>query len=501
MVLPTGFTAALALLLAIPPRGADELASFEKRATVHVLENGWTFVIVERPGPPVLAWSTVVDAGAARDVAGKTGLAHMFEHMLMKGPTTVGSRDPDAEARAIGDEEEAGRALAQARRREPRPDPARLAALEARFRETQAAAARLTVPNEFVNRLRRLGADWRRLGAWTNFDRALFETSIPSDQVEAFARLESERFRSPSFREFHQERSVVREERRLEIEGQWRNRVLELVQGAVFRDHPYQHPQIGAADDIESLTRADAEAFFRSCYAPGNAVTAVVGDVRARELVPVLEREFGRIPARPRPAPLDSAERFVPAERRLALEGPWPLYFEGYVRPGVAHPDGAALAAIVDVLAGGLASRLHRALVVERKVAAWAQLSPTFPGRRASNLLLVMAAPLGRATMEQMERATREVMERLVNEDVSEEELTGFRNRARVQFLRGLDDDQDTATALAEHHFWLGDWRELFRAREREQRVSAADVRRVARELFQESRRVVIRVGPGQGRR
>ncbi|HYU36041.1 MAG TPA: pitrilysin family protein [Thermoanaerobaculia bacterium] len=481
------FTALLLLLAGAA--AAQDLASFEARTTLHKLANGWTFLIVERPTAPVFSFVTLADAGSSQDVPGITGLAHMFEHMAFKGTTLIGTKDPVGEAKALADLEAAYQAY-QAERLAPRPDAARLEGLLAEFKTRQAEAAGYVVPNELDSILTREGA--AAINAVTDADRTMFFYSLPSNKVELFAFLESERFYHPVFREFYEERKVVQEERRMRYESQPLGRLAEQLRTTAFQHHPYGQPGIGTMSDLDSMTMTDAENFFETYYAPSNLYTVIVGNVEAVTLIPLIDKYFGRIPARPAPPPLRAVEPPQIAERTVVLEDPGqPSYLEAYHRPAQTHPDQPVYDAIEDVLTNGRTSRLYRSLVHDRKLAANVQALSGFPGKKYPNLWGVLVVPAAGVTHQQIQTALREELDRLKTEDVTDGELARFKARSKENLLRSLRSNQGLAIELAEHQCLDGDWRELFRSIDRLDRVTKADIRRVAEATFQAPNRTV----------
>lgn len=482
----------LLLLTAAPPAAAQDLAAFEERTTVHVLDNGWTFIVVERPEAPVFSFATVVDAGGAQEVPGITGIAHMFEHMAFKGTPVIGTRDWEAEREALARLETAYQAY-QAERLSRDPDPEELAALLAAFRERQEEAASYVIQNGFDDLLEQNGATG--VNAFTGGDLTGYHYSLPANKTELFAYLESERFRQPVFREFYKERDVVQEERRLRTESSPVGRLVEQFLTTAFQAHPYGQPVVGWMSDLQSITMTDAEAFFEAHYGPSNLVTAVVGDVDAETLVPLLEAYFGRIPRRPEPPRLRTVEPPQIAEKVVVLEDPaQPYYLEGYHRPPITHPDEAVYAALDDVLTSGRTSRLYRRLVRDERLAVAVQSFSGFPGDKYPNLWAVFVVPAPGATNDQVQAAIREELQRLKTEDVTAAELERFKTRAKASLLRQLDSNTGLALQLADYHRLYGDWRELFRSLDRIEAVTPADVRRVAAEALVETNRTVAQI-------
>ncbi len=457
---------------------AQDLVAFERNTTVRVLDNGWTFLIVERPVAPVFSFATLVDVGSAQEVPGITGLAHMFEHMAFKGTPTIGTTDFAAEKVAIEAMEAAYQAW-QTERMKLAPDSAELARQEETFRRLQEEASKYVEANELDDILSLAGA--LGVNAFTNTDSTGYFYSLPANKLELFTYLESERFLQPVFREFYQERDVVQEERRLRTDSQPLGRLIEQFVATAYTAHPYQQPVVGFMSDLEAFTITDAKRFFATYYAPANMVTAIVGDVDADRLLPLLETYFGRVPGRPEPQPLRTVEPPQTAEKSVVLVDPsQPVYLEGYHVREVTHPDQPAWDAIDDILSGGRTSRLYRTLVRDRRIAAQVGSFSQFPGSKYPPLWIVYAFPTPESSNEEVQAAIRGEIERLKSEPVTDEELVRFKTRAKAALLRSLRDNQGLAFNLAQYQLWFGDWRELFRYLERIDAVSKDDIRRVA---------------------
>lgn len=481
----------LMLWLATPAAGQD-LASFERRTTEHKLANGWTFLIVERPGAPVFSFCTLADVGSAQEVTGITGLAHMFEHMAFKGTPNLGTRDWPGEQKALAAVEAAYQAW-QNERMAKHPDPKKLESLLAGFKTKQKEAAGFVVHDAFDDVLSREGGVG--MNATTRADDTSFFYSLPSNKLELFAYLESERFFHPVFREFYEERDVVQEERRMSTESSGFGRLIEQFTIASFAAHPYQHPGIGYVSDLQSFTMTDAEAFFQKYYAPSNLVTVIVGNVHAAEVIPLLDKYFGRIPARPAPPPLRTVEPPQVAEKIVILEDPaQPLYLEAYHKPANTDPDQPVYDAIDDILTGGRTSRLYRSLVRDKKIAVQTSSFSNFPGIKYPNLFAVFAVPAFGVPDEKVQAAIRDEIERMKREDVTAEELARFKARTRARFLRLVRTNVVLAQRLADAQRLYGDWRELFRRLDRLDQVTPADIRRVANQMFQKSNRTVAMI-------
>jgi predicted Zn-dependent peptidase len=482
-------TTALVLLLAAFA-AAQNVASFERRITVKTLSNGLTLLICERPEAPVFSFFTLVDAGSAQDPMRETGLAHMFEHMAFKGTDKIGTTDYAAEKPALAKVETAYAAYITERDKTVGRDPAKLQQLEKAWNDARDEAEKYVVSNEFGKIVERNGGE--DLNAFTNYDETAYHYSLPANRLELWAYLESERFLHPVLREFYKERNVVIEERRMRTDSSPVGRLLEQFDAAAFEAHPYHRPTIGWISDLNSFSATDAQMFFDKYYVPSNMVIAIVGDIRAAEAIPLLEKYFGRLPERPKPDETTTTEPPQDSERQVILqETAQPFYLEGYHRPDYRSKDDAVYDAITDLMSEGRTSRLYRALVRDKKIASFAAGFTGLPGIKYPHLFAFFAVPLPGHTPQEMGEAIHAEIDRLKKEDISDDELKMIKTRAKANLIRGLADNQGLAIQLATYQTRYGDWRELFESVDRIDKVTKADIRRVANETFVDTNRTV----------
>jgi predicted Zn-dependent peptidase len=472
---------------------AQDLASFEKRTTVKVLPNGLTLIVSERPEAPVFSFYTLVDAGSADDPQGDSGLAHMFEHMAFKGTQEIGTTNYPAEKVALAKVEIAYAAYDAELRKRVGQDPARLASLKKAFQDAQAGAQKFVIPNQFSLIAEQHGAVG--INASTAEDSTQYFWSMPSNRLELWAYLESQRIGQPVQREFYKERDVVQEERRMRIDSSPTGRMVEQFLSAAYVAHPYGRPGVGWESEISQVSATEAEAFHKKYYVPSNIVIAVVGDIKASEAMPILERYFSKIPAGPRPEPMTTVEPRQFAEKSVVIrEATQPFYIEGYHRPDYRDPDDSVYDAITDIFSNGRTARLYRSLVRDQQIAATAEGFSGFPGEKYPGLFAVYAVPLPGHTPEEMRTAIHKELDRLKTEDVTDEELARFKTRAKADLLRGLADNEGLAHQLAEYQTRYGDWRQLFRELDKINAVTKEDVRRVANKIFIENNRTSARI-------
>jgi predicted Zn-dependent peptidase len=467
---------------------AQDLKSFEQKITTKVLPNGLTLIICERPEAPVFSYSTFIDAGDVNDPSGESGLAHMFEHLAFKGTTQIGTTDYAAEKAALAKVEAANDAYEAEYLKAVGRDPQKLAELRKSFKAAEAEAHKFVVPNQFTDVAERNGATG--LNAFTALDETVYFWSMPENRLELWAWLESGRLSDVVPREFYKERDVVNEERRMRTDSNPIGRLVEQFLATAYVAHNYGRSGIGWPSEVQQINATEAMDFHKKYYVGSNIVVTVVGDVKASEAMPVLEKYFSRIPAGPKPEEMTTVEPKQFAEKTVAIrEQTQPFYLEGYHRPDYRDPDNAVYDAISDIMSNGRVSRLYRSLVRDQQIAAEAEGFSPFPGDKYPGLFAVYAVPLPGHTPAEMGVAIHKEIEKLKTADVTDEELAMYKTRARADLLRGLADNQGLANSLAQYQTRFGDWRELFRQLDRVDKVSKADIRRVANTIFVPSNR------------
>jgi predicted Zn-dependent peptidase len=472
------------------PLVAQDLASFEKRTEVRKLPNGLTIVFCQRHEAPVFSFYTLVDAGSVQDPKGRTGLAHMFEHMAFKGTPTIGTKNYAAEKVILDKIEQAYQAYITERDKVVGRDPKKLAELEKQWKDLVDQAEQYVVRNQFGEIVEENGGVGMNAG--TEEDQTVYFYSMPVNRLELWAYLESSRFAEPVMREFYKERDVVYEERRMRVDSDPTGRLVEQFVSTSFLAHPYRNPGIGWPSDLKTFSATDAINFFHTYYAPSNMTIAVVGDLTPEQFWPIAEKYFGQIPSHPKPDERTTIEPPQNAERRVALEETaQPLYVEGYHRPDYLDKDDAVYDAITDLMSNGRTSRLYRSLVRDKRIAAIAAGFSGLPGQKYPHLFAFYAVPLPGHSNAEMRDAIHSEIDRLKKEDVSDEELQMFKTRARATIIRGLGNNEGLATSLATMQTRYGDWRELFRQLDRIDKVTKADIRRVANQTFVETNRTV----------
>jgi predicted Zn-dependent peptidase len=459
------------------------------------LDNGMLFLLLPRHEVPMVSGRIRFRVGNADSPAGRSGVAHMFEHMAFQGTDAIGSRDPAAE-RAVQDSvRRAGEALAREVARRELADSARVSQLRAELARLDARQTELTTPNEFSRLYDRYSYNFN---AWTSADFTEYETDVPAHALEVWMLMESERIQHPSFRGFYKERDVVMEERR-EHEDNPSSMAWELLRGTAYQAHPYRLPVIGYMSDLETLTLQDAEAFRAVHYAPGNAVGALVGDFDPAEARRLLREYFGDIPPGPTPPPVATLEPAQRGMRRATLrqgtEEELFVVFHGF-RTGDRRA--VVLSLLADVLSRDITSRLDQRLDIRehaaREVWAAAGIFDRYPG-----LLVIHAKPLEGFTNARLETMIWEELAGVVTRPVSPAKLDEIRASRRKRFYRSLETNPALAERLVDAQTILGDWGRVVDDLRMAETVTAEEVTEMARGLFREDRATVVLVEPEGG--
>jgi predicted Zn-dependent peptidase len=440
----------------------------------HVLPNGMTFLLLRREGAPTVSFVTHFRAGGVDEWTGISGTAHLFEHMLFKGTTSVGTKNLAAEQDLFPKIDAVADSVTEEFRKGALVDSARLQRLRDRLKQLEDSARGFVESNELDRILTENGAVG--LNASTSSDLTNYFFSLPANRAKLWFLLESDRLKHPILREFYSEREVVMEERRLRVETQPLGLLFEEFLQAAFRAHPYGRPVVGVASEIQAVTRASALEYFKKYYGPNNAVVAIVGDIQPDSMRAWATRYFGDIPAGAPHKAVVTQEPPQRGERRIQVEyDANPSVLIGYHVPGAQHPDAPALAVLSQILTGGRTSRLYQRLVIRDRVAAQISSSQQ-PGQLYPRLFMFNGVPIAPNTTEVIEKAVYEELDRLLREPPTEYELQKVRNQIEASSIQRLTSNLGLAFQLSSSEaLWL-DWTQTFRDQAAQSRVTAEDV-------------------------
>jgi zinc protease len=409
--------------------------------TMTTLGNGMQVVMLEDHSTPIVHAEIWYHVGSKNEKPGRTGFAHLFEHMMFKGSKNV----------------------------EPEGHPSWISSIGGQS------------------------------NAYTTEDATVFWETVPAQYLPLVLWLEADRLATLRIEDdvFKTEREVVKEERRMRIDNQPYGRLNELIYDQAFTIHPYKHPTIGSMKDLEAASINDVRDFFRTYYVPNNATLVLVGDFNTKEAQDLVSRYLGRVPKSDRPVPRDiPKEPTQTKERRVRLEEAWPL-------PAVvvAHhitfdgdPDSYPLHIASKVLSDGQSSRIYRKLVYEKQIALAA-----FGGGNIiedPNLFYAVAiVQPGHTTQEAIDALIAE-LDQLRNAPVTAAELQQAKNQFARDYIFSRESDKDKAMQLGHAAVIHNDIKTADGEFDIFMNITQSDVQRVARKYFTPENRLVMTIMP-----
>ena len=408
---------------------------------IATLPNGLRVVLSEDHSVPIVHVSVWYHVGSKNEREGRTGFAHLFEHMMFKGSKNVEPESHTSLVSSVGG----------------------------------------------------------RSNAYTTEDTTVFWQTLPAQYLPLALWLEADRMATLQVNDtaFRREREVVKEERRMRIENQPYGRLSEIIYGHAFTTHPYKHPTIGSMADLEAASIADVREFHDTYYVPENATVTVVGDFESAQALQLLTQYFGRVPKASRPVPRDiPKEPPMTKERRVVVEEAWPLpaVVVAYHITYDGHPDSYPLHITSKILSDGQSARIARELIYNRRLC----LSAFGSGHLIEdpNLFFAVCIVQPGQTVEAAEQALIGEFEKLKREGVTAQEVQRAQNQFARDYMLSRESDEEKATHLAHATVIHNDIKTADGEFDIFMKTTSADVQRVARTYFNESNRMVLHILP-----
>lgn len=453
----------------------------------HRLENGVTLLMVERPDSPTVAAYISFRVGSVNESSFDRGVAHLLEHMLFKGTKTLGTTNYRKEKDLLEQCEIVGCKIDDLRN-QPNVDPQEIQKLSEKLADLQKAHRKFVIKDEFS----KIYAENGGVGynAFTGKDSTTYLINLPSNKLELWASIESDRLQNAVFREFFTERDVVREERRRSYESNPDGMLYETLLATAYKVHPYRNPIIGWESDIENLNPEKIRKFFNDYYTPRNMVITLVGDIDTDATVELVDKYFGKLaPGITVPEVLDK-EPPQRGERRVAIEfDAEQRLMIAFHKPTMPSKDDYVFDVLMQILTEGRTSRLYRSLVVKKELVSDVSVFSA-PGSRYDNLMILSMTPRHTCSCLDVEDAVYFELDRLKAEPVSAEEINKARKQITTSMLRRLQDNSGLARMLSSYQL-LGDWRYLVDYEEQLNKVTAEDIMAVANRYLNAENRTV----------
>ena len=480
---------------------AAPLAAQRVEVEEFTLDNGMTFLLLPRAGDPNIAAGWISKFGSVNERPGVTGVAHLFEHMMFKGSHAIGTKDLERDLALMGEldalyarmESERAELLEQERRgliadaEDPAARSAGHSELLERFQQLIAEQQELVVKDEFSQIYTLNGGSGMNAG--TSSDYTIYFINVPSNKLELWFWMESDRLAKPVFRQFYAERDVVKEERRLRVDSTPTGKLNEQLEAMFWQASPYSWPVIGWPSDLNSITRDEAMEYFDTYYAPNNLVAALVGDFEVEQVKALAKQYFARLERNPRePGAVRTREVEQQAEQRLSghAETRPQAAIRFHTVPD-AHVDEPALI-VLSALLNGRTGRLYKSLVLAKQVAV--QAVAGVDGRKYDGSFEIAGVAAPGAAPEDVETALLEELERIKNEPVGERELQKVKNQQLAGDFRKLESKFGLMMQLLVYEA-LGEWENINVFSDRIQAVTPEDIQHVARKYFTPTNRTV----------
>jgi zinc protease len=440
--------AAVALLAAAAPAAAQGASRVDIPFESYRLQNGLRVVLAPDPATPVVAVNLWFDVGSRNERAGRTGFAHLFEHMMFEGSENA-----------------------------PKGEHSRL--------------------------LRAAGA--ANLNASTSEDRTNYYQVVPPSRINLALWLEADRMRALNVtaQQLANQQEIVKEERRLRVDNAPYGASQLLASTAAYDREgcfAYGHDIIGSMDDLNAARIEDVQQFFRTYYAPNNATLTLVGDFDPAVARRLIDQYFSAIPAGPAPPPVQCENPFRSLPRRDTVRdanAPLPAFMASYGAVPVGHPDSYALELLGLIMGDGNSSRFYQRLVKQERAAGFAVLFRDL--RRGPGVMMAYARANQGVEAGRLEQLVDEEFARVAAEGVTDAELQRARNQTRARFIRSLQTALGKAEALQRYALYFGDPARIRTAMDPYMAVTTADVQRVARQYLRPDNRAVVITIPARG--
>jgi predicted Zn-dependent peptidase len=444
------------------------------------LKNGLTVLMLERHISPTVALYIRHCVGAVDETKGESGAAHLLEHMMFKGTTTIGTKNYPAEKILLEKIERTGEALDKEKRKAQKADPKIIQNLTVQLKKLNLQHKQYIIANE-IDRLytENGGLD---MNASTGQDVTTYQVSLPANKIELWARIETDRLINPVFREFYTERDVVMEERRQRVESDPDGKLYEQFISTAYKTHPYGRPIIGWTEDLTNLNPNSLRNIFAKYQAPENIVIAVVGNINPADTLKLIDKYFGRIPASRENKNIIPAEPIQTEERKVSVQfDANPMMIIGFHKPTAPAYDDYVFDVLETILTKGRTSRMYNLLVTEMQIAESVSASNGVPGTRYPNLFTISAKPRYPHTNIELEEIILKEIENLKAQPVSDAELAKAKNQLKMGYVQSLNSNAELASTLSYYEVLLGNFHYFSNYLTNIEKVTGADIQSAAR--------------------
>ena len=444
------------------------------------LDNGMKFLLLRREGAPVFSAYLRVKVGGIDEPEGKTGIAHMLEHMAFKGTSSLGTHNAEAEKQILNQIEKVYAQLLAA------PE-AKKSALALQMKKLIAQADRYVKKEEFTQIYSRNGAS--NLNATTSQDLTSYFVNLPNTKLRLWAYLESQRLKDPVFREFYTERDVVKEERRMRSEDSPTGKLYESLMDIAFEKSPYRRPTIGYPEDLSKLSATELHEFYQKYYRANNITVALVGNLDRAETEKVIREYFSDFPKTTQLPPLQVDEPKPQEAKKVVIEREAsPALMAAYLKPNMPHRDDYVFDVLEQILCEGPSSRLYKRLVEKERLAQTVDCSASTPGSRLENIFLVYLSLAKDSSSDVALKVLEDEFSKIAKGGVNADELKRAKKNLNADWYYDLQSNEEMAELLSYFEAIAGSWRYILEHQKQIESVSSKDIARVVKTYLKPER-------------
>lgn len=475
------------LIIGVISLSSIEFENIGKQITEINLANGAKLLLLEDNSAPIVHCVTVANVGGVNEVPGITGIAHFLEHLAFKGTSTIGTKNYKLEKPILDQQDAIFTKLLVAKKDGNNELVARY---ESELKLLELEASKYVENNEFSRIYTQNGG--QNFNAGTSQDFTMYQISLPSNKLELWFTMESERFTDPVFREFYKEREVILEERLLTEVNSGQGQLMKEMMHTAFKVHPYKYTTIGEKEDIENITRQDVKDFFNKYYGAQNLTFVIYGDFDAKEAKAYADKYLSKIPERVKSLPVTDKEPEQREERHFTVNyDAAPMIMVSYHVPAASHPDTQALEALAAILGQKETSPLMKELVYEKKLALYAYSFTGLPGSKYENLFSIILAPNSGVDVDDCLVEVDKIIADFFTNGVSEKELMSYRKNSKKDYLSRLDTGIYFPIQVGLMDAISGDYNDFFNTLEKIDSLKRGDIVRVANEYLTKNNRTV----------
>lgn len=488
----------------VPSAIADVLENLNRDIRKVELENGLKLIMMRRTYAPTTALYIKFRAGGVDETPETAGIAHMLEHMLFKGTRRLGTTNYEKEEKYIMT------INAWARRLDEWKKIKEKAIIDGN-QDMEVKADKMI--KMWSRRISSLSTDARKFmvldedsyiyslqgqrgyNAYTSRDLTNYQIELPSNRIEVWARLESDRVENSVLRDFYTERDVVAEERRMRVDNVSRNLLIERFLEMVYGDHPYGKPLIGSEENIRYLNYEMAYDFYHTYYAPNNMVIAIVGDINFDETEGLIRNYFGHMKSRAIPSTEPGPVNPKPVRLDLNKAGS-PYQIHAWFKPSLPHVDDLKLDVLSRILSGSPDTRLFKRLVMDSRTASQISVYSGYPGERFDNLFLVLSVPSPDHTYDEIEKEVLDELKDIAENGVNQDELNRVIRNMETDLLYSLRSNSVLADRLSYYETITGNYKTMFELYSTLDSITPEDIQNVVKTYLTEDKMMRARLQP-----